>query len=105
MHRFIKAFSLSLSFAIILMMGSMQLNIGSHSVEHQHHSAKTHTTGICAWMCAAAQTISTDSQIFTPKFLLLRIFQPLPIASISTPPQIFLHSRAPPKPFQDFLSA
>jgi hypothetical protein len=96
MRRFIKTFSLSLSFALILLMGSMQLNVGSHSVDHQHHSAQTHTTGICAWMCAAAQTISTDSHVLSPSFSLLDILQSLPFSSLSTLTQTFLPSRAPP---------
>jgi choline-glycine betaine transporter len=96
MHRFIKAFALSLSLAISLMMGSMQLNIGSHSVEHQHHSAKTHTTGICAWMCAAAQSITSDSQVISPHVALLDILKSLPFSSHSSLPQTFLPSRAPP---------
>jgi hypothetical protein len=96
MHRFIKAFSLSLSIALLLMMGSMPLNVGSHSVEHQHHSAQTHTTGICAWMCAAAQSITSDSQVLSHSFSLLDILQSLPFSSLSTLTQTFLPSRAPP---------
>jgi hypothetical protein len=96
MHPYIKAFSLALSFTLILMMGSMQLNVGSHSVEHQHHSAQTHTTGICAWMCAAAQTISSDTHVLSHRFSLLDILQSLPFSSHSTFTQTFLPSRAPP---------
>jgi len=96
MHRYIKAFSLSLSFALILMMGSMQINAGSHAVEHQHHSAQSHTTGICAWMCAAAQTISSNTHVLSHRFSLLHILQSLPISSIPAPRQFFLPSRAPP---------
>jgi hypothetical protein len=96
MHRFIKAYTISLLFALSLMMGSIPLNAGAHSVEHQHHSAQTHTTGICAWMCAAAQSIAADSQIYSFNFSLLDIIQASPFSSPFTIPQTFLPSRAPP---------
>jgi hypothetical protein len=62
-----------LCIVLMLILSSMPLSLASHSIDHHHHhhSAQTHTTGICAWMCTAAQTISTDSQIFSPNFSLL----------------------------------
>lgn len=94
--RFKQHITLALSIALLFIMSAMPLSVASHSVDHHHHSAQTHTTGICAWMCAAAQTISTDSQIFSADVFLLAILDPLPIASISTLSQVFLPARAPP---------
>ena len=85
-----------LCIVLMLMLGSMPLSLASHSIDHHHHSAQTHTTGICAWMCTAAQTISTDSQIFSPNFSLLEIVPSLPLSSVHVPPQFFFPSRAPP---------
>jgi len=96
MQRLIKPFALSLSFALLLLMGTMPLNVGSHAVEHQHHSAQTHTTGICAWMCAAAQSMTSDSHVYSFQLSLLDILQTFPISSHFTLPQTFLPSRAPP---------
>ena len=96
MMRFKQHIALSLGIVLVLTMSLMPLSIASHSLDHHHHAAQTHTTGICAWMCAAAQTISTDSHIFSPDVSLLAILTPLPIVSISTPPQVFLPARAPP---------
>ncbi len=94
--RFKQYIALSLGIALLLTMSLMPLSIASHSLEHHHHSAEAHTTGICAWMCTAAQAISTDSQIFSPDVSLLEIIQPSPIPSILTPAQFFLPARAPP---------
>jgi hypothetical protein len=96
MMRFKQPIALSLGIVLMLALGSMPLSLASHSIDHHHHSAQTHTTGICAWMCTAAQTISTDSQILSPSFSLLEIIQPSPISSILAPPQVFLPARAPP---------
>ncbi len=94
--RFKQPIAISLGIVLMLIMSSMPLSLATHSLDHHHHSAQTHTTGICAWMCTAAQTISTDSHILSPDFSLLEIIQPSPISSILTPPQIFLPARAPP---------
>ena len=94
--RFKHFIALPLSIVLILVIGSIPLSIASHSLDHHHHSAQTHTTGICAWMCTAAQTISTDSQILSPDFSLLEIIQPSPFFPTISPPQPFVPARAPP---------
>ena len=32
-----------------------------HSVKHHHHSATTHTSTLCFWVCTAGQMQETDS--------------------------------------------
>jgi len=83
--------------SVVVMMTLVPLSMASHSIDHHHHSAGTHTTGICAWMCTAAQTISTDSQIFSPNISRLEILeiQPISTSASSLPP--FLPTRAPPR--------
>lgn len=88
--------ALSLSIILIFMMGSVSLSLAAHSLEHHHHSAQTHTTGICAWMCTAAQTISTDTHIFPPNFSLLEVLSSSRLSSLRSLSQLFLPSRAPP---------
>jgi len=88
--------ALSLCLVLIFMMGSMPLSLASHSLDHHHHSAQTHTTGICAWMCTATQTISTETHIFPPTFSLLEILSSFRLSSLRSLSQPFLSSRAPP---------
>ena len=94
--RFLKSLSLALTIVLMFVMGSIELSMASHAVDHQHHSAQTHTTGICAWMCAAAHTISTDSQIFAPHISRLESLQSSLFSSIIPHTQLFLPARAPP---------
>jgi|GEM_PF-1091647 len=94
--RFKQYITLLLCMVLMLMLSMMPLSLASHSIDHHHHSAQTHTTGICAWMCTAAQTISTDSQILSPNFLLLEIIPSSSHFSVPVPPQFFFPSRAPP---------
>ena len=82
---------------LFLIMGSMHRTYASHITDHtHHHTPTTHSTGVCSWMCAAAQTISGDNLDISPSFQLLTIiewpFPPVP-SLISTH---FLSTRAPP---------
>jgi len=96
MMRFKQNITLLLCMVLMLMLSMMPLSLASYSIDHQHHSAQTHTTGICAWMCTAAQTISTDYQILSPNFSLLEIIPSSSLSSVPVPPQFFFPSRAPP---------
>jgi len=96
MMRFKEFITFLLCIVLMLMLGSMPLSLASHSIDHHHHSAQTHTTGICAWMCTAAQTISTDSQILSANFSLLEIIPSSGFSPVGVPPKIFLPVRAPP---------
>jgi len=45
MMRFLKSISLALTIVLMFVMGSIELSMASHAIDHQHHSAQTHTTG------------------------------------------------------------
>lgn len=80
-----------------LVIGTMHQNYASHLVQHTHHSPVTHSTGICSWMCAAAQTISGDAQVMSHHF------QPVAFIEWALPEltphisSLFLPTRAPPR--------
>ncbi len=92
-----KSLTVVLIIMLFLIMGSMHLTYASQITEHtHHHTPATHSTGVCSWMCAAAQTISGDNQDISPSFHLLALmeqaFPEFPSFFSST----FLPTRAPP---------
>src|SRR5574337_1507053 len=46
---------------IVLVNGSMAAPSVGHAEHHAKHQAGTHSTGICAWLCAAGQDIEPSS--------------------------------------------
>jgi len=93
-----KSLAVALSVMLILIMGTMHRSYASHVTQHtQHHTPATHSTGVCSWMCAAAQTISGDAHVISPSFQLIALLEgTLP----EFPPLIaplFLSTRAPPR--------
>jgi hypothetical protein len=93
-----KSLAVALSLMLILIMGTMHRSYASHLTQHtHHHTPATHSTGVCSWMCAAAQTISGDAPIISHSFQLIALMEwTLP----EFPPLIaclFLPTRAPPR--------
>ncbi len=46
---------------LVLVNGSMAAPSVSHAQHHADHQAGTHSTGICAWLCAAGQDVESTS--------------------------------------------
>jgi len=51
----------SLLLCLVLVNGFMAAPSVAHAVHHASHQPGTHTTGLCAWLCAAGQGIETAS--------------------------------------------
>jgi len=91
-----KSLAFLLSVVLVLLMGTMQVNMASHAVDHEHHNGTTHSTSICAWMCMAAQSVSTDAPTFTQKFLPLGFVEGPTFSSIVGQLRLLFLSRGPP---------
>ena len=46
---------------LVLVNGAMAAASVGHAEHHGDHQAGTHSTGICAWLCAAGQDIESTS--------------------------------------------
>lgn len=85
--------------AIIAMMGMTTSGAVAHEVKHAaHHSAASHSTGICAWMCATGAVAHQ-----APLYLAYSLgFVGLALILYGNPIRYFsasrLNSRAPPLP-------
>lgn len=54
----------ALALCLVLVNGSMAAPSVVHAEHHGAHKAGTHTTGICAWLCAAGQAVESSSVNF-----------------------------------------
>lgn len=85
--------------AIIAMMGLTTSGAVVHEVKHAaHHSAASHSTGICAWMCATGAVAHQAPVHLTYSLVLVG----LALTLYGSPIRYFsasrLNSRAPPLP-------
>ncbi len=55
------AFVWALLFCIVLVNGFMAAPSVSHAQHHADHQAGTHSTGLCAWLCAGGVGIESST--------------------------------------------
>ncbi len=92
-----KSLAVALSLMLIIIMGTMHRTYASHITQHTHHTAATHSTEVCSWMCAAAQTISGETPFLWHRPQILAIFEWIVPKFPALTPVNFLPTRAPPQ--------
>ena len=46
--------------------GIVYPQLTAHMGQHEHHSAATHATALCSWLCIAADAVEGTSVYFAP---------------------------------------
>jgi hypothetical protein len=93
-----KSLAIAFSLILVLIMGTMHRSYASHLTQHtHHHTPTTHSTGVCSWMCAAAQTIAGDNHVISHNFQLLALMEWTLPEFPSLISAYFLPTRAPPQ--------
>jgi hypothetical protein len=90
------AFVWALLLCIVLVNGFMAAPSVGHAEHHAHHQAGTHSTGICAWLCAAGEEIESSEVQFASSLQLIEHVFLLPSSAV---PSVVLFSyffRGPP---------
>lgn len=65
------AFVWALLFCIVLVNGFMAAPSVGHAEHHADHQAGTHSSGLCAWLCAGGVGIESSAVQFTSGLRLL----------------------------------
>lgn len=56
-----RSVAVGLAVGLLLVTGLMSTRMAMHALHHAHHKASTHSTVVCAWMCAAGQVMETGA--------------------------------------------
>ena len=90
------AFIWALLFCVVLVNGAMVAPSVSHAEHHADHQAGTHSTGICAWLCAGGVGISSSVVHFTSHRHLLESLDSSPRETILSAVSLPYFFRGPP---------
>jgi len=86
----------SLLFCLVLVNGLLAIPAVAHADHHAKHQAGTHSTGLCAWECAAGQSLDTVAVDFS-SFLQFIEWADIPqVDRIATAAPAFRFFRGPP---------
>ncbi|MBK9307718.1 MAG: hypothetical protein IPM58_11675 [Nitrospira sp.] len=86
----------ALLLCLVLVNGAMVAPSVSHAEHHADHQAGTHSTGLCAWLCAGGVGIESSVVYFTAHLHLLESLDSSPLEtpfSVLSLPYFF---RGPP---------
>ena len=50
----------------VALSGIVYPQLTAHMAQHAHHSAATHATALCSWLCIAADAVEGTSVYFAP---------------------------------------
>jgi hypothetical protein len=93
---FLRSVAWTLLVAVLFMFGATTGSAVAHEIQHAHHTAAMHGTGVCAWMCASANTMVTATLVPS----VVAPIEELPVAadlhSASAESLHRLQARAPP---------
>ncbi|THJ12421.1 MAG: hypothetical protein CAF43_007230 [Nitrospira sp. CG24C] len=97
MSRTIRQFAIA-GFALwlVALSGIVYPQLTAHMGQHEHHTATTHATALCSWLCIAADAVEGTSVHFAPAEQVTLVEQDLLKSQISAPLTVQPPSRAPP---------
>jgi hypothetical protein len=90
------AFIWALLFCIVLVNGAMAAPSVSHAEHHADHQAGTHSTGLCAWLCAGGVGIESSGIQFSSHLQLLAPVNSSPCETVLSVVSLPYFFRGPP---------
>ena len=86
----------SLLLCLVLVNGLLAVPAVAHADHHAKHAAGTHSTGLCAWECAAGQSIDTVAVVFNSSLQFVELADTPQVDSIATVSPASRFFRGPP---------
>lgn len=86
----------ALLLCIVLVNGSMAAPSVGHAEHHAHHQATTHSSGMCAWLCAAGDNVESSVVQFTSSLQLWERVGSSPFHAVLSVVSLQYFFRGPP---------
>ena len=86
----------SLLLCLVLVNGLLAVPAVAHADHHAKHQAGTHSTGLCAWECAAGQSIDTATVAFSASLQFVELAGTWHIDRVTTTSPVSRFFRGPP---------
>lgn len=92
----IRNVALALAVAMLGVLSMMTGSAVAHEIQHAHHTAAMHGTGICAWMCAAGQVFEGAAVVLHTDLTPIGHAIPSVLPDPNSADPLLVSSRAPP---------
>ena len=81
---------------LVALSGIVYPQLTAHMGQHEHHTAATHATALCTWLCISADAVEGTSIHLAPVDQIALVEQEILKSQISTSLTVQPPSRAPP---------
>ena len=95
-RRILRSVAVGLTVCLLLLSGLAYPQTVAHAGHHAHHTAKTHASVLCSWMCAAGQVFEGAAVVLQSDHSPIGV---APVIAIQEPVSVVRHtapSRGPP---------
>lgn len=89
----------ALLFCTVFVNGFMVAPSVGHVQHYGDHQAGAHSTGICAWLCAAGQDVDSVSVQLNPEILFIEQATIAPVKTLLRQASFYSRLRGPPRSF------
>lgn len=86
----------SLLLCLVLVNGLLAAPAVAHADHHAKHQAGMHSTGLCAWECAAGQSLDTATAVFSSSLQFVELADTRQVDYIATASTVSRFFRGPP---------
>jgi len=86
----------SLLLCLVLVNGFLTVPAVAHADHHAKHEAGTHSTGLCAWECAAGQSIDAAAVVLSSSLQCIGLADTQRVDRIVTALSVLCFLRGPP---------
>ena len=81
----------------LVMSGVVSSQAAAHSLHHVHHNAATHSTILCALMCAAGHVVNVAEPVFDTQLTVLQALEVSIVQPVTLTVPTLHFSRGPPR--------
>ncbi len=95
-RRILRSVAVGVAVCLLLVSGLAYPQTVAHAGHHAHHTAKTHASVLCSWMCAAGQVFEGTAVILQSDRSLIGFASPITVAEPTSVTRLTTPSRGPP---------
>ena len=95
-RRVLKSVAVGLAVCLLLLSGLAYPQTVAHAAHHAHHTAKTHASVICSWMCAAGQVYEAATVVIQSDRSSVGVASLLAVSEPTSAVHHTVSSRGPP---------
>lgn len=92
----LRSVAVGLTVSLLLLSGLAYPQTVAHAAHHAHHTAKTHASVICSWMCAAGQVFEAATVVIQSDRSPVGVASLLPVSEPISAVHRIASSRGPP---------